>query len=119
MGSDFEIDLGAPEPVEGGERCVAIARTPEDLRYVEGHFPGHPIVPGVAQLLPLVYRQVRRAWPDLPAASAIRRLKFLEALRPGDVLEVSMVRSDTKVRFEIKRGELTCSHGVLVFRCAS
>lgn len=116
MGSDFEIELGPAERTESGERCVAAARVPTDLRYLEGHFPGRPIVPGLAQLVPLVYRSVRRAWPDLPAPTSVKRLKFLEALGPDDRLEVRLARDADRVRFEIVRGELTCSHGVLVFR---
>lgn len=112
---EFEIERGAPERTDTGERCVLHARVPSALRYLEGHFPGHPIVPGVAQLVPLVYREARLAWPDLGAPSSLKRLKFLEALRPGDELEVELVREPTKVRFEIRRGETRCSHGVLTF----
>lgn len=112
---EFEIERSAPERTDRGERCVVHARVPSELRYLEGHFPGQPIVPGVAQLVPLVYREARIAWPDLAAPTSIKRLKFLEALRPGDELEVQLVREPDKLRFEIRRGETLCSHGVLTF----
>lgn len=112
---EFETERGAATPIEGGERCVVRAHVPAGLRYFEGHFPDAPIVPGVAQLVPLVYREARSAWPDLGAPTSIKRLKFLEALRPGDNLEVHLVRQPDKLRFEIRRGETLCSHGVLTF----
>lgn len=88
---------------------------PEGLRYLEGHFPGDPIVPGIAQLLPLVHDPIRAAWPELGAPRAIRRLKFLGALRPGHSLDVRLVKKDQKVKFEILRGEQTCTRGTLLF----
>lgn len=116
MGREFDIEAGAVETVEGKERCIVRARVPADLRYLEGHFPDRPIVPGVAQLVPLVHEQVRRAWPHLGAPTSIKRLKFLETLWPGDELEVRLTRDGDRVRFEIVRGETPCSHGTLTFR---
>jgi 3-hydroxymyristoyl/3-hydroxydecanoyl-(acyl carrier protein) dehydratase len=115
MGSEFETHAGPRETIDRGERCIVQARIPQDLRYLEGHFPGYPIVPGIAQLLPLVYEPARTIWPDLPAPSGIKRLKFLEALRPGDELEVRLVREPKRLRFEIHRGELLCTMGSLSF----
>ena len=111
MASEFRVEVG---PVEGG-RCRVTVGIPDDLRYVEGHFPGDPIVPGVAQLLPLVHEPIAEAWPDLGAPVAIKRLKFREALRPGDALEVELSRAGPKVRFEIRKGDVRCTSGVLVF----
>lgn len=112
---EFEIDRGALQRVEGGERRTVRVRVPQELRYLEGHFPGNPIVPGVAQLVPLAYREARAAWPDLGAPTGIKRLKFLEALRPGDELALELLREPAKVRFEIRRGPTLCTHGVLTF----
>lgn len=115
MGREFEIALGEVERDGEGARCTLGVRVPHDLRYFEGHFPEQPIVPGIAQLLTLVYEPATRVWPDLPAPTSVKRLKFLEALRPGDELAVRLRREPAKLRFEIRRGELLCSHGILLF----
>lgn len=55
------------------------AGAPADAPWVEGHFPGRPIVPG-AILLGYAVRLLAEAGFDLVA---IRRLKFLQPLPPG------------------------------------
>jgi len=95
---DFDFD----EPqVEGAKAVIAFA-VPADLAYLEGHFPGAPIVPGVAQVVALAERQARRVWPDLGAAAGLRRVKFKKALYPGDRLELHLERSDDRVTFTIE-----------------
>ena len=115
MASEFEIERGAPERVDGGERVRLAVGVPAALRYLAGHFPGDPIVPGIAQLLPLVQEPAAAVWPDLGAPVAIRRLKFKEALRPGHRLAVELRRQARTVRFEIRRGDTSCTSGVLVY----
>jgi len=53
-----------------------------------GHFPGHPVAPGVLILsfvLDSVADQVRPQW-----VAGIRRLKFLQPLRPGQLFRVEL-----------------------------
>lgn len=111
-GRSFEI---SPAVADAAGRAVVTVQIPMDLRYVEGHFPENPIVPGIAQLLPLVYAPAREAWPDLGSLRAIKRLKFLDALRPGHALEVELLRDGARVRFTIRRGPTDCTRGSLVF----
>lgn len=98
-----------------GDRCTVEVEVPEDVDYCEGHFEGNAILPGIAQLLPMVHDPVRAAWPDLGALTDVRRLKFKDAIRPGHRLLVTLSRSGERVRFEITRGETTCSTGSLSF----
>lgn len=110
-GTGFQIDALSYDE----HRCTLQATVPDDLAYFEGHFEGNPIVPGIAQLLPLVLDPAQQAWPDLPAPTAIKRLKFRDAIRPGHTLSIELERRDQTVRFEIRRGETVCSRGRLDF----
>lgn len=107
--SEFQIEDFASDAT----RCTLRARIPEDLRYFEGHFEGDPIVPGIAQLLPLIWEPARRAWPDLPAPRAVARLKFLGALRPGHEVTVTLERSEGGVSFEVQREGQVVTRGKL------
>jgi len=71
-----------------------------------GHFPGHPIFPGVAHLA-LVERALGQ-----PLA-AVRSLKLRRPVGPGDVLELSLgePEADGAVRFELRRGGEAVSAG--------
>lgn len=113
---DFEIGepRQAPDAAGDAPRATVTATIPPDLRYLEGHFPGNPIVPGIAQLL-LVERAVQRAWPELALPTSLRRLKFSAALGPGDQLEVHLERDGDDVRFRIERAGERCSAGILGF----
>jgi 3-hydroxymyristoyl/3-hydroxydecanoyl-(acyl carrier protein) dehydratase len=54
---------------------------PEKLPYFEGHFPGNPILPGVA-LLDLIEVLLKGT------LKAIKSAKFMEVVRPLDTLQV-------------------------------
>jgi 3-hydroxymyristoyl/3-hydroxydecanoyl-(acyl carrier protein) dehydratase len=109
-GRDFEI--GDPIATSDGFR-VPVA-VPADLCYLEGHFPGDPIVPGIAQLV-LVERAVRAAFPGLGAPRGVRRLKFSRRIDPGAELALELQRLDDGVRFVIASREGECSRGSLLY----
>jgi len=58
---------------------------PEDLPAFDGHFPGRPILPGVAQL-DLVLALAQRALGHRVRLVAVRRMKFSSTVTPGMVL---------------------------------
>ena len=91
-------------------------QVPADLLYLEGHFENDPIVPAIAQVECLARRLSRESWPDLDRLMRVRRLKFRRPVRPGDILGLRLERTQpSTVSFSLRRGEETCSSGVLEF----
>ena len=111
------LQRGALEDRPGGEGLRVSVVVPTNLVYFEGHFPGHPILPGIAQLETLVLDEVERRWPDLPALRSLARLKWKSPVLPGQALEVELVRSHgrTRVDFTITRAGEACAQGTLEY----
>ncbi|MDW8245716.1 MAG: hypothetical protein RMJ84_03980 [Sandaracinaceae bacterium] len=64
----------------------------EFARFFEGHFPGDPVFPAVAQLVELVDRQARKRLRGLTHRypSRVVRAKFEAPVRPNDRLRVQL-----------------------------
>jgi 3-hydroxymyristoyl/3-hydroxydecanoyl-(acyl carrier protein) dehydratase len=81
----------------------ARVRVERSSRAFAGHFEGQPILPGVAFLV--IVRHALRAMGG-PAATlqALPSVRFRQAVRPGDVLDMSAARPDAEglSRFEVK-----------------
>lgn len=82
-----------------------------------GHFPGHPVAPGVL-ILNYVMAAVR-AQPGAPRVVGIRRLKFLRQVLPGHtlrlVIESPKTQADRTARmgFECWLGDARVASGVV------
>lgn len=101
------------------ERVEAAVRFPRDSDWFSGHFPGHPIVPGIA-LIAMVQDAVS-TWERNQGRSVtimgVRRVRFRLPVRPDDEVELEVKRSsgreEPSYAFTISlRGEAVCS-GVL------
>jgi len=66
------------------ERLVSIS---QDHPSIAGHFPGHPIVPGVV-LLNEVLDTLRRGSPAPLVVKGLPSVKFSSPLRPGEVVTI-------------------------------
>src|SRR5205085_10444782 len=75
------------EHARSARGCEQRLQIPVDLEYLAGHFPGFPVVPGVAQI-----GWVLDATRDVLGAPAtlggIEALKFKRLLRPADVVRL-------------------------------
>jgi acyl-CoA synthetase (AMP-forming)/AMP-acid ligase II len=78
-----------------------------------GHFPGHPVLPGVA-LLSLVVQAIA-ARPVLQArlgaAPSLDNAKFLTPVRPGALLRLALREQGRGVAFELFNGDTAVARG--------
>jgi 3-hydroxyacyl-[acyl-carrier-protein] dehydratase len=84
---------------------------PPDSPFFAGHFPGHPIFPGIAHLA-----LVSQALGEVPIAE-IPSLRLRSPVRPGDVLaaKIEGPAEDGLVRFELRReGDLVSSGSIRI-----
>ena len=66
-------------------------RVPADLAFFEGHFPGHPILPGVVALGWLLAGAERFLEHPL-GATELLNVKFQVVILPGTDVELSVIR---------------------------
>ena len=97
------------------ERVELPLRFDASESYFRGHFPGMPILPGVVQL----GRAVEEAKSRFGIGGALRRvrkMKFIDMIAPDEEVVLSLERrGDGAVAYEYRKGESTCSSGLLEF----
>lgn len=83
---------------------------PGDSAFFAGHFPGHPILPGIAHLA-----LVGQALGKQTRIAGIASLRLRSPVQPGDVLDLKLdgTAQDGTVRFDLQRGIERVSQGTL------
>jgi acyl-coenzyme A synthetase/AMP-(fatty) acid ligase len=82
---------------------------PHDHPSFAGHFPGHPVLPGVV-LLSMVIEALQSR---LATPAQIDQAKFLAPVLPGDTLALHVTPHGSGLQFELIRGETTVARGQL------
>jgi acyl-coenzyme A synthetase/AMP-(fatty) acid ligase len=82
---------------------------PHDHPSFAGHFPGHPVLPGVV-LLSMVMEALQSR---LQTPAQIDQAKFLAPVLPGDTLALSVTAAVSALQFELKRGDVVVARGQL------
>jgi len=86
---------------------------PPDTECFRGHFPGFPILPGVAQLY-FLRHFARQAFPDWPKVPTYRRLKFQKVVLPGRTVKLNVAHKGASVfEFTLVGANGPCSSGLV------
>lgn len=89
-------------------------RLEEDAPWFAGHFPGAPILPGIAHLA-LVERALGALLGEPARIAAVLSLRLRVPLGPRDALALRLMPAEgSAVRFEIARGAERASQGTIV-----
>lgn len=86
------------EIVEEGPGQIICRKTfHSDEYFLQGHFPGNPVVPGVIQCecclqagAALLSEQTPQDGDTVPVATRIDAVKFKRIVRPGDTVEIDV-----------------------------
>ena len=88
------IDIRSLVADTAGGVITADVHVSEDAVWFDGHFPGAPVLPGVAQVA-LVVDMLNRALEAPHRAVRVSRVRFKQPIRPGDVIGVRLERKGT------------------------
>jgi len=99
----------------GPEESFALAMD-GGLTAFQGHFPGHPILPGVVQV-DWAIRFGTEAFGDLGRFAGIQHLKFQDLIQPGEVVDLTLgyEPGPGRLRFRYLAGAVRKSSGVILF----
>jgi 3-hydroxymyristoyl/3-hydroxydecanoyl-(acyl carrier protein) dehydratase len=115
-GSDGFNELPDEKLIERTDNTVSLEfSVPEDSSYFDGHFPGFPILPAVAQA-DIVLRYAARYLGTGLTPSEIRRMKFINLIRPLAPHLLRLEKKGETLVFTItsQSGEVVYSTGTFV-----
>lgn len=84
---------------------------PTDHPSLPGHFPGHPVVPGVV-ILERVLEAIEATHGPL-AALRLPQVKFMRPLLPGEQADVVISGAAPRWRFRVLHGDALLASGEL------
>ena len=109
------------EPDQTDELKVSFKVT-QDSPWFDGHFPGKPILPGVA-LLQHAWKAASASFSDGIKLAGFSRVKFKRIVRPGEKITVQVDLSDGQesgpVPFEVLAEDQKCCSGYFLLHSTS
>ncbi len=109
-----EVKSDKPNEIE------ALAYVPTDSPWFVGHFPGEPILPGIALIHMAEQAIIRHTEKrsEQVKFSALRRVRFTQPVRPGETLSLSIsgeeVGEETLFSFKVANKENIVCSGLII-----
>jgi beta-hydroxyacyl-ACP dehydratase FabZ len=111
---------------DGKQRIVGVKNVSFNEPFLQGHFPGDPIVPGVlqleamAQVAGILMNQMFASGPRIAYFLAIDNARFRQVVRPGDQMRIEVIFTRarmgmSKVHGTIYVGDELASEADLMF----
>lgn len=96
------------------DRLEAKLVFPPDCECFQGHFPGYPVLPGVAQLY-FLRHFAKQAFRDFPDVATFKRLKFQKLVLPSREIDFVVTRTgEGEFDFSFAGATGPCSSGLVV-----
>ncbi len=95
--------------LEPGKRCVGVKNVTANEDFFNGHFPGHPVMPGVlileamAQVAGVLILVTRNTPGALSYFASIEKARFRQPVRPGDQIV-------TEATLQVLRNSMSKAH---------
>jgi len=95
-----------------GRRVIGIKNVTVNEPFFQGHFPGHPVMPGVlqleamAQVAGIMMLKQAENWGKIAYFMSAESVKWRKPVRPGDQLEIDVEL--VKVRGKIGKAKGVC-----------
>lgn len=96
-----------------GKRIVCRKTFAADEFFLQGHFPDHPLVPGVIlcecalQSGAILLADLASAPDAIPVATRLDAVKFKNMVRPGDTVEIEVLLQDSVSTAYFLTGKVT------------
>ena len=108
-------------PQSAPDELLAKAGAPPDSPWFSGHFPGEPILPGIAQIA-MVLETIQQSVDRELRIAGLKRVRFKQVIQPGDEITIRVTprnADDESYSFQVTvDGENACS-GVLIVAAVS
>jgi 3-hydroxymyristoyl/3-hydroxydecanoyl-(acyl carrier protein) dehydratase len=107
--------ISSREQGEDGSLSAEV-RVPKGAAWFDGHFPGYPVLPGIAQL-GMVYEIVRNSLHSPVRVAEVNNIRFKQMIAPDDclVVKAELRPGDGRYAFRITRDDEVVCTGSMTF----
>lgn len=88
---------------------------PHTIKYFDGHFPKHPVLPGVVQVDWVLYFIEKYLNIQNVKVSGVDQLKFTQVILPDSNIDVKIQLEENKITFQYYKDKVSFSSGKIIY----